>query len=214
MSVRGVLWSKLSGSWMTAWLIPLCFLSALPGTSAAGEALADLERAYAGIRDVSGTFVQTSVLPELDRREQARGYFTIILPDLIRWDYTAPRRQKTLVDKTAVFIQQEEGDIMTGRFDEAQFGMSPLTLLAGPARFKEAFHVAEPRRGTIELKPRSPQARVRLVRLTLDGEASFPVKEIYVLDMYGNENTFVFADIKVNGGLRADDLRLGLDQGK
>jgi len=190
------------GWWRLA-VLGLC-LSGLvvPSWCIAGEGPKQkVELAYAELRELEGAFRQTSIIRELEQEQQAEGRFFILRPDRVRWDYLKPSRQSAIIRKQEMFLWQEGSrEVWPSAYDEKAYGKTPLAVLSGLGTMEKDFLVSVASDNMLLLVPREKGGFIKEIALSIH-DAPFPVRSLKVTDVYGNENTFEFLEVKVNAGM-------------
>lgn len=160
-----------------------------------------IQKAYEGIRDIRGHFVQKSHVKELKRTDTYKGSF-FIKPPSMKWDYTGEKAQTIYVNKGRITIyQKKERQVFRSRFDNATYGQAPIALLAGFGDIRKEFDVVSNTANTLVLKPKNPMGNI--VRLEIKTtESGFPIKSIGIIDSLSNRVNIILADVKTNTGLK------------
>jgi len=171
-----------------------------------GGAREKIQKVYADLREFEGTFRQRSVIKELDQEQEAEGHFLIVRPDRVRWDYVKPSRQSTIIRGQEMFLWQEgSSEVWPSRYDEKAYGKTPLAVLSGLGRMDEDFEVTIVSADMLRLVPREKDGFIREITLNL-GNGAFPVQMMKVTDLYENENTFEFVNVRINEGFAPESF--------
>jgi chaperone LolA len=187
----------------------LFFLAATVYASGADESIARIQKAYEGIRDLKGFFVQKSVIRDLDRTERYRGEFFIKRPMKMKWMYTGKAAQDLLINGDEVLIYKRgDKQAYKSRFDRTTYGQTPVALLSGFGNIKEEFDVSG-KDGTIMLKPKKPMGNVATIKVVLS-KNGFPIESFVITDTLGNTVEIQLKDIKINTGLKDSLFDLSL----
>jgi outer membrane lipoprotein carrier protein len=183
-------------------LLALSF--AFGSVSAAAEPedrVTKIQKAYEGIKDISGRFVQKNRVKELKRTDTYRGSF-YIKPPKMKWEFAGEKAQAIYVDNEQIIIhQKKEKQVFKAKFDKATYGQAPIALLAGFGDIRREFDVV-PSKGTrIVLKPRDQMGSISRVEIR-PSESGFPIRAITIIDKFSNVITITLSDVKINTGLK------------
>lgn len=193
-----------------------------PGLDAAARVKALVERSSAAqreMRSLRASFVQLRESELLMEPEEARGTFSFLAPDRVRWEYVTPKPMIVVI----------RGEEMTtwfrdlGRAEKANVGKysnQVLRYLGASGSFeklKQYFDISfafpkgpvEPYR--VELKPRFANVARRIGGMTIwIDRRTFLAHRMRVVEADGDTTEFRFEQVEVNAALPADlfDLRL------
>jgi outer membrane lipoprotein carrier protein len=190
----------------------LCFIAAAGYASGPDENIAKIQKAYEGISDLKGFFVQKSVIRDLDRTETYKGEFFIKRPMKMKWVYTGKTAQDLTINGDEVLIYKRgDKQAYKSRFDKATYGQTPVALLSGFGNIKDEFDVSG-KGNTLILKPKKPMGNVTTIKVVLS-EGGFPIRSFVINDTRGNTVEIVLKDVKTNTGLRDSFFDLSLPKG-
>ena len=172
-----------------------------PAAAADPAALARKVQAfYESTKDLQARFVQTYTYAALGRRQVSRGTLEVKKPGRMRWDYQSPTVKSIAVNGSRLVQWEPEANqaFVDERFDATAMSAA-VTFLLGKGSLEKEFLLAPGEGGTLELRPRTPDARVARVVLTVgaDGE----VTRTQVVDGQGNVNDIAFEGIRRNAGI-------------
>lgn len=187
----------------------LCGIS-LP-SSAADPVVEKIRKAYEGIKDVKGSFVQKSRIRDLDRTDTFRGTFMIKMPARMRWQYLGEDKQQieAIINGDEMIIyQKKEKQAFRGRFDRETYGQAPIALLSGLGNIEKEFDIGR-KNGRLLLAPKKPMGSILSIDITPSDEA-FPIASLTITDQRGNRVDITFKEVSVNTGMadRAFDFSL------
>jgi outer membrane lipoprotein carrier protein len=197
-------------------LLPALLLLWLPAGSAAGagEAREALERFLDGLETFSAEFTQT-LTDETDFvLQEARGRFSLALPDRLRWELEAPFEQSIVADGWDLWLFDPELKQATVRPLAQALESTPLALLTQPHRLDERFAVLdEPERGglVLVLVPRAVDADFS--RLELEFAAAGDLISLAFLDIFGQRTEIRLETFQRNPALPPEEYRLDLPPG-
>jgi outer membrane lipoprotein carrier protein len=179
----------------------LSFFAATVCASGPDENIAKIQKAYEGIRDLKGSFVQKSVIKDLDRTETYRGEFFIKRPMKMKWLYTGKTAQDLIINGDTVLIYKRgDKQAYKSRFDRQTYGQTPVALLSGFGNVKEEFDVSG-KGDTLVLKPKKPMGNVTTIKVVLS-DNGFPIRSFVINDTRGNVIEIALKDVKINTGLK------------
>ena len=181
----------------------LCLLSfsLISYASSCDDAVTRIQKAYEGIKDLSGTFVQKSHIRDLKRTETYKGEFFIKRPLKMKWSYIGEQEQDVFIDEDTILIyQKHEKQAFKARFDSETYGQAPLALLSGFGNIRGEFATFE-KDGKLFLKPKQKMGEIVSVEI-VPSEDAFPIKSITIHDSYENTVDIVLENVKVNEGLK------------
>jgi outer membrane lipoprotein carrier protein len=190
----------------------LSFLAANVLASGADENISRIQKAYEGIRDLKGSFVQKSEIKDLDRTETYKGEFYIKRPAKMKWMYTGKTAQDLIINGDTVLIYKRgDKQAYRSRFDRATYGQTPVALLGGFGNIKEEFEVSGSG-DTLILKPKKPMGKVATIKVSLS-EGGFPIRSFVIRDSRSNVIDIELTGVKINTGLKDSLFDLTLPKG-
>lgn len=166
----------------------------------AEQEVARIQKAYEGIRDLSGAFTQKSFIKDLKKTETYKGEF-FIKARKMKWDYRGDKPQTVYINGDEIVIyQKKERQAFRGRFERSTYGQSAIALLGGFGRIAEEFDVTA-QKDRLVLRPKMPLGNVARVELT-PGDGSFPIEALTIIDTSSNKIEVRLGNVKINEGLR------------
>jgi len=188
------------------------FHALTPATLLASDAdqqIARIQKAYENIKDLKGSFVQKSVIKDLDKTETYKGEFFIKPPLKMKWVYKGKAAQDLTINNDTVLIYKKgDNQAYKSKFDRDTYGQTPVALLGGFGNIKEEF-IASGKGDSIILKPRKPMGSVTSVRVRTSAEG-FPIRSFVINDSHSNVVEIVISDVKINTGLKDSLFSLSL----
>lgn len=200
--------SSFSG-WRRLTVLPLYFIIAFICTypvlscwaSGADENIWRIQKAYEHIKDLSGDFVQVSVLKDLDRTDTYKGEFFIKPPLRMKWVYKGSAAQDVTINGDTILIyKKKDKQAYTGKFDRSTYGQTPVALLSGFGRIRDEFDVTG-EGNTLLLKPRKSMGTITEIKIILS-PAGFPISSFIIHDTYSNVIRIELKDVKTNIGIK------------
>jgi outer membrane lipoprotein carrier protein len=159
-----------------------------------------IQKAYEGIRDLSGSFVQKSYIKDLKRTDTFKGKFFIKRPMKLKWVYQGKNAQEVFIkDDTITVYQKQEKQVFKGKFDRETYGQAPIALLSGFGDIQKEFSVSGTD-GKLLLKPKKPMGGITSIEIRISQEG-FPIQSFLVNDTYSNRIEMTLKEIVVNKGL-------------
>jgi outer membrane lipoprotein carrier protein len=186
----------------TSFLLFACFL--FPAFSFAAEPedlVVRIQKAYEGVKDISGSFVQKSLIKDLKRTDTYKGRFYIKPPSL-KWEYMGEKPQVIYVSKDQVMIyMKKENQVFRSKFDRSTYGQAPLSLLAGLGDIRKEFDVIYEADNKLVLLPKSPMGNITTIEI-LVAESGFPIRTLTIIDNRRNKVDITLSDVKLNSDLQ------------
>lgn len=162
----------------------------------AAEKVTVIQKAYEGIRDIKGSFVQKSTIKDLKKTETYKGQF-FIKAKKMRWEYKGDKQQIVYITGTEIIIYQpQQKQAFKAPFSHATYGQAPIALLSGFGNIDKEFTVAL-KDAKLILTPKAQMGNVTSVELKTSDEG-FPIKAISVIDKLNNRVDIEFSDVKTN----------------
>jgi outer membrane lipoprotein carrier protein len=200
LGLRGMPSLRKSGGFLILFLFIISIVSFVHAATDDDD-VNELQKKFSLIRDVKGTFSQTSYLKDLEKTETYSGSFYIKKPSGVMWEYKTPRDEKVIMNGTDTWIyRQSLRQAIKTRFSKEAYSQVPIALLNSLENLRADFDITVTENETLNLKPRHQMGFIReIVIKTSPG--NFPVKTLKVFDIYGNVITIELANIKTNSGL-------------
>lgn len=196
---------------LTYTLLVLLFV---PGLSlhAAETAIADvaatvegIRKKFASIHDLSGSFVQTSYIKDIEETQKYSGVFFIRKPSSMMWQYASPRDEQVTIRDTETWIyKKSENQVIKTKFSRESYSRVPIALLASIENISNDFDITMPEKNALQLVPKRRIGFISTLVFELSSN-DFPVKMFTIIDTYDNVIMIELADVKINQGL--DDSR-------
>lgn len=182
-------------------------LPALPALAQTPEGvLSKLKASLSGVVDLSAEFTQTTMLEAAGMEKKVGGKVKIKRGAKMLWEYDGSDPQKIVGDGKTVWVWQVR-DRTVIRKEMAE--MSPaartaLDLIGGVLEVEKHFAVSSCGPSCVEMKPRSPDPDLSLIRLeTVDEGAG--LKAVVTEDSVGNRTRIELKNVEKNRGL-ADSI--------
>ncbi len=161
----------------------------------------DLQKKFSEIKDLKGTFNQTSYLKDLEKTEIYSGTFFMKKPDRIMWSYKAPRDEKIFITGNDTWIyKKSRNQALKSKFSKEAYSQIPIALLNSFDNLAADFEIALIDEDKLSLKPRKSSGAVREI-IVRTAQRKFPIKMLKVSDIYGNVITIELLDVENNPGL-------------
>jgi outer membrane lipoprotein carrier protein len=170
------------------------------------EMVNKIQNAYNGITDIQGSFVQESYITDLDERHQFQGKFFIKMPSLLRWNYQEPKNEEVIIkDNTLWIYKKSEKQVIKTAFDAKTYGQAPIALLTGLGNIDRDFIVSKGKKGMLSLLPKSPMGAIKAILIGYSNY-QFPISNLKLIDIYGNEISIFLQDVKINQGIKSQQF--------
>lgn len=174
--------------------------------------IARIQKAYEGVKDIKGSFVQKSVIKDLNKTEKYKGDFFIKPPLKMKWKYGGKTAQDlTINNDTVLIFKKNENQAYKSRFDKATYGQTPVALLSGFGNITEEFSVSG-KGDVILLKPRKTIGNVTSIKMTISSEG-FPIRSFVITDSRSNTVEIELRDVVTNTGLKDSLFDLSVPKG-
>ncbi len=198
---------------MVLTLVSLLTLSpALSHAAATDDAVARIQKAYEGIKDMNGTFVQKNVIKDLNKIDTYNGEFFIKRPLKMKWVYKGKASQDLLINNdTVVIYKKGDNQAYRSKFNKDTYGQSPVVLLTGMGNIKEEFVVTGTEK-VLTLKPKKSMAGIISITLHLS-DADFPIRTFTIQDGRSNTVEIELKDVKINTNIKDSLFDLNLPKG-
>ncbi|MDA8082038.1 MAG: outer membrane lipoprotein carrier protein LolA [Nitrospiraceae bacterium] len=171
-----------------------------------------IQKAYEGITDIRGTFIQKSTIRDLNRTDVYRGEFFIKPPMKMKLVYAGSASQDIVINKDHMLILKKgERQAYRMRFDRQTYGQTPVALLGGFGKIGEEF-TATGTGDALVLKPKKPTGNITSLRIILSDEG-FPIRAFTIHDSRSNVIEIELKDVSVNTGIRDSLFDLSVPKG-
>jgi outer membrane lipoprotein carrier protein len=189
-----------------------CAYPVLDSRAGTEDNIARIQKAYEHFRDLSGDFVQTSVLKDLDRTDTYRGEFFIKPPLRMKWLYKGKAAQDVTINGDTVLIyKKKDNQAYRGKFDRSTYGQTPVALLSGFGNIRREFNVTG-KDNTLVLRPRKSMGTITYIEISLSA-AGFPIRSFIIHDTYSNVITIELKNVRTNAGIKDSLFDLTVPKG-
>jgi chaperone LolA len=192
-------------------LMPVFFPSPADGDEL-DNAVSRIQKAYEGLRDMKGDFVQKNIVRDLKKTDTYTGEFFIKRPLKMKWAYKGKAAQDLLINNDTVLIYKK-GDNQAYRspFNRDSYGQTPVVLLTGMGNLKDEFTVTG-KKNVLHLKPKKAMAGIASITVFMS-ETGFPIKAFTIQDGRSNTVEIQLNNVTINPGLRDSLFDLNLPKG-
>ena len=185
----------------------LLLLFSAPGdlfSSDLETAVSGLQRRYASVATVTGSFQQTYRAPGIEQVES--GVFRMKRPGLMRWEYRKPEEKLFIADGREAFLYVPlDRQVTVHPFSASDMRGTPLEFLLGGADVRKDFTVSwennfKPRPEKtllLCLTPRKSQSEYEFLVLELDAQ-NYDLRRITIHEHGGNTSEFYLSDLTEN----------------
>lgn len=194
-------------------IICISVLSAITAPCGAETAFEKIRKAYTGIRDIEGKFIQKSRLKDLNRTDTFNGVFLIKIPGRMRWEYIGENSADEVIINSdeMIIYQKREKQAFKTRYDRAVYGRSPLAILSSIGEIPKEFDIVRNDEKLL-LRPRVPMNGIVSVEIIL-ASGNFPIGSIIITDKRSNIIELTLKDISINSGIRDAAFEFSLPKG-
>jgi chaperone LolA len=192
--------------------LTLALISTLSHAAGTDDAVGRIQKAYEGIKDMKGTFIQKNVIKDLNKTDTYIGEFFVKRPLKMKWAYKGKASQDLLISNdTVVIYKKGDNQAYRSKFNKETYGQSPVVLLTGMGNIREEFIVTGTEK-VLTLKPRKPMAGIISITLHLS-DADFPIRAFTIQDGRSNIVEIELKDIKINTSIKDSLFDLHLPTG-
>jgi outer membrane lipoprotein carrier protein len=199
---------------LAAAALPLAVAPPATQALSAEELARRVEERLQQTRDLRARFVQSYRSGALGRETREHGTLSLKRPGRMRWEYEAPERKTFVSDGHSFYFYVPADRQVIVKDQKDATGVAGL-LLAGTGaplqRFVPSLEEAPAGRFRLRLVPREPDPDMDELRL--EGDASFRLRAVEVLDAQGNRSRFEFDQLRENIGLKDALFRFEIPPG-
>jgi len=165
----------------------------------AGEGERLLDRFLSDTKTMTADFKQTLTAQTGEVIKKSSGMFYLQRPGKFRWDYAQPYEQQIVSDGKRIWIYDVDLQQVTVQKQGASNNATPMALVDGRMKLKEAFNVREldHRNGTyrLVLSSKKPNSDFKDVVVGLDKTG---LRFLQLHDHFDQTTDIVFTDLHVN----------------
>ena len=179
--------------------LTLSFIFVLPATVWAGEGERLLERFLTQSKTMSAGFVQTLRADDNEVLQESKGRFYLNRPGKFRWNYSSPYEQEIVSDGKQVWVFDVALQQVTVQNKSASLNNTPMALMEGKLKLKEAYNVNEldHRNGVYRLRLSSKSKDVDFSELIV-GVNKQGLKFMQLRDQFEQTTDIVFVELELN----------------
>lgn len=164
------------------------------------EVIASVEKRYASVESISGTFTQTTA-SELYGTSTTQGRMVLQRPAKMRWDFDDGKQYVT--DGSTMWIKNPAEKQVIKMSDVSAAASSADSLLQSLDKVSELFTVQvledTEKRKRLKLTPKGDNEAVKEIELALDGD--LVLDEVGILDAFDQRTTFDFDGVKLGSAV-------------
>jgi chaperone LolA len=192
-------------------MLPVVFTSPVRGEEA-DDTVSRIQKAYEGITDMRGSFVQKNIIKDLNKADTYAGEFFVKRPLKMKWAYKGKAAQDLIINNDTVLIYKK-GDSQAYRsaFTKDAYGQTPVVLLTGMGNLRDEFIVTG-KNNILQLKPRKAMAGIASITVFIS-ETGFPIQGFTIQDGRSNTVEIRLSNITINSGLKDSLFDLNLPKG-
>ncbi|MFN8392294.1 MAG: outer membrane lipoprotein carrier protein LolA [Bdellovibrionota bacterium] len=164
--------------------------------------LADIERHYEQIGDLTASFSQSSYFVGSEEEKISRGKIYFKRPGKMDWVYEAPEIDRFVSDGTTLWIfNSHDNQVRARSFRDSFSSDVPVSFLLGVGKLRENFKLisaCESSDGVVlKLEPLKPNDSLNELSLLVDGKSHAPIGAS-VMNVGGNQTAILFENMKLN----------------
>lgn len=160
-----------------------------------------IQKTFSGIKDIQGSFSQTSYIKDIEQTQQYSGTFFIKKPSQAMWEYATPRDEKIVINDTDTIIYKKSNNqVIKTRISKEAYSQAPITLLSRFENIRTDFEISMPEKNALQLIPKKKIGIINILALET-APKGFPVKMLTIIDTYGNIIMIELHNLKINRGL-------------
>jgi len=158
-----------------------------------------VEKSYASIKSIKGSFSQHSYLEALNVSETSRGDLLFSKPGKMKWEYKNPEPQQFISDGTTLwFYQPVDTQVIIDNFKAIFRGDIPVSFLLGLGSLSRDFKLTcgcQSSGGIVlDLYPAKKDEGLQSMRLLVNPADNMPAGA-EIIDAAGNKNTFILSGL-------------------
>jgi outer membrane lipoprotein carrier protein len=172
-------------------------------TSALEGRVSSVEKTYASVKSLRGSFAQYAFLEALNSSEVSEGDLIFLKPGRMRWVYKKPEPQQFISDGQTLWLHQPmDNQVIVDNFKSVMRGDIPVSFLLGLGSLSKDFKVVGGCEGkggiVVDLLPAKKDESLQRMKLLVDASSNLPAGA-EITDAAGNKNTFILKSIVSNG---------------
>lgn len=185
----------------------------------ASQTVTELQRRYASVRTLAGSFQQTYRAPGIQQVEA--GVFYLQKPGLMRWQYGVPEEKLFVADGRESFLYvPQDRQVTVQALTASDLRNTPFEFLTGSGDITGSFNVGPERElrpsleGTIMIRliPKTSRTDYSFISLEVDRE-THEIRRISIREQTGNTSEFTFTNLSYNRKLDRKLFQFSIPQG-
>lgn len=171
-----------------------------------------IQDVYKKIKDLKGSFKQTSTIKDLDRTDTYQGFFFIKYPMKMKWVYTGNATQEITINSNKVLVHNKsDKQAYKGRFDRSTYGQTPVALLTGFGDIRKEFDISGDAQ-SLTLIPKQPIGNITSIRIIMS-QNDFPFSSFIINDGLSNVIRIDLSEIQIDTGINDSLFELSVPEG-
>ena len=178
------------------------------------EALSGMERRYAAVDTVVGSFRQIYSAPGITQADET-GVFKLKRPGLMRWEYRTPEEKLFVADGKECFSYSPlDRQVTIYPLTPADLARTPFAFLLGGGNVRRDYSVSAETEfrtafsDTIPLRLTPVRKSGEYVSVTLELDAkTFDIRRVIIREEGGNTSEFLLSDMELNQKINDGDFR-------
>ena len=194
--------------------LTVLFISAVTANAATlDETVEMIQKEFKTIKDIKGSFSQTSYIKDLEEKQEFSGTFFLLKPSHMMWEYNKPRDEKVVINDTETWIyKRSQNQVIKTTFSKESYSQVPIAILQSFENIRNDFDITMPEENALQLIPKQKLGFIKtlVIETATDG---FPIKMFTIIDTYGNIIMIELKQIKTNLGLGVSTFIFKVPQG-
>jgi outer membrane lipoprotein carrier protein len=175
-----------------------CLSAVTVSAASLDETVDRIQKTFSGIRDLQGSFTQTSYIRDIEETQKYSGSFSLKKPSSVMWEYSKPRDEKVVIrDKDTWIYKKSENQVIRTTFSKEAYSQVPIALLSGMERMRDDFDITVPEENALQLVPKQQIGFIKTIVMEVAPDG-FPVKMLTVIDTYGNIIMIELTGVTIN----------------
>jgi outer membrane lipoprotein carrier protein len=178
-----------------------CLVATTANAATVDETVEMIQKKFETIKEIQGTFSQTSYIKDLEETQKFSGTFFLIKPSRMMWEYAKPRDEKVIINGTETWIHKKSrNQVIKTTFSKESYSQVPIAILQSFENIRDDFDITMPEENALQLIPKRKIGFIKTLVLETRTDG-FPIKMFTIIDTYGNIIMIELDKIKTNSGL-------------
>ncbi len=205
---------------LIAFALALFLPTAVLPKAAENDDILELTKTYEKMKSLEADFTQTVRFADFDHQSVSKGKVFFhkgqdASPGKMRWDYFEPTKQQIFVNGDQILhYTPEHQQVLKGKMSK-QSGL-PLDLFMSMEKIRELFDISPTGKHELLLIPKEPESPTTKIGITVVPSPTAKgllIQKVVLYEKNGNQSTFLFGHLKMNGTLSEDLFLLKVPDG-